>query len=215
MLFLWVLLAIVALLGGGGMTAALVPYVYDNAVLDQRGVEARATPYEVSAYQQHKTIFHKIDCRFRANNGKQYPATLRTQDKSLIARAEAHEPFTIVYDPEYPKRNRFTADVHLHWSIGLTPLVFALGGLIALLMGLGRLRKRRALVIHGHVAQGVVTSVERISASKSKNVIYQFAAPHGPAAGCWTTRNPPAAGTGVWVIYDPADPTRCFAWNRG
>lgn len=212
-LFLWVGLAALAFVCGAGMTGALTPYLIDHAILDQRGVKTTGKPVKVSAYQQHSAIYHRIVVRFSDRKGKKHRAILRTQDRAIISRAEAKQPFRVVYDPENPSRNRFPADVRLHWSIALTPMPFAIGGLIALLMGWSRLRRRKRLVTHGHAAQGVVTTIERISASRSDNVVYQFATVEGWAYGCWTTQSPPSVGLPIWVLYDPKEPAHNTVWN--
>ena len=212
-MFLWVGLATLAIVCGGGLTAAMTPYVYDNAILDQRGVKTTGTPVKVSAYQQRQSIFHRIEVRFEDNEGKPHRAVLRTQDRSLISRAEARKPFRVVYDPQDPSRSRFPADVRIHWSLALTTLPIALAGLIALIMGLRRLGRRKRLVIHGHVAQAIVTRIERISASRNKNVIYQFATVSGPQYGHWTSQRPPELGTTLWVLYDPNEPSHNTPWQ--
>ncbi len=194
------------------MTAAFVPYVYDNVVLDEHGVQATGNAENVVTYHQGKSRFHRVDVRFRDRAGKAHIAKLRTQDRSLIARGEAKGRFELLYDPDDPTRYRFVEDVGLPWAIGLTPLLIALGGLVAMAIGLFRFPRRYALVARGHAAQGIVARVDCISASKTKVVVYQFNAPQGALYGQWTTQKPPQVGASIWVLFDPRAPERNVPW---
>lgn len=211
-LIAWIGFGLLAVLGGGLLTAGFVPYLIDHALLDERGVQATGKAENVVFYFQGKSRFHRIDVRFRDRSGREHIAELRTQEPAFIARGEAKGEFQLTYDPEDPSRYRFAGEVRLPWIVGLTPFLIALGGLIAMAVGLLRFPRRHALVARGHVSQGVVARVDRIAASKSKGVVYQFFTPQGPCYGQSTTRKPPAVGTGVWVVYDPRAPERSVVW---
>jgi Protein of unknown function (DUF3592) len=137
------LVGALVLVVGLAATLATVPYVYDHHALDTRGVKTTAEVVKVAGIRKGSTLFTKIVLHFEVD-GDEYRAVLETQSKKRIRRAEAKEPFSVVYDPDDPDNNRVPGEPTMHWVLFLSVAPFPLIGLIALLGGWVQLRRERA-----------------------------------------------------------------------
>jgi hypothetical protein len=204
------------LLVGGGITIAFTAGggpVWDDVILDQRGVAADATPTAVEPTHSSvndRAVF-RIVYTFTDRDGVARTSSTGTTDGRLLAGARRHERMSIEYDPQAPQRSRVSGESasFFGWFI-LLPLAFAAVGAVIAGRGLRRLLRVRRTYVHGHAILADVTGVAptsmRINSRRVIRVDYSFKVITGRVTGQTTSLNPPAIGAQIWVLYLPSAP---------
>ncbi len=193
-------------------TAAGGP-VWNDIILDRRGVTAQATPLGVERTGSHVNgaYVHRISFRFTDGAGAAQTGSAGTTDWPTIARAQAGEPLAIEYDPRAPALARVTGGraSFFGWFV-LFPLAFALVGAAIVRAGLRRALRVRATYVHGEAVRAQVTGVARtamrVNGRPVMRVDYMFDALTGRVTGQGSSLAPPPIGATIWVLYDPSAP---------
>jgi hypothetical protein len=183
---------------------------WDDLLLDRRGVVATAAPVRSAARARrvnHRRVF-AVTYRFRDAAGTVREGTLDVPDGRT-------GPFAIEYDPASPSRARLRGERASALGAGLiVPTAFAVIGWALFLQGRRARRRERALYRDGTAAAARVRAVAptggRVNREPAYRVEFMVPGPDGVVRASCVTLDPPREGDTVWVIYDPADPTRAM-----
>jgi hypothetical protein len=190
--------------------------VWDDWILDRRGVPADAQPFDVHATNSrvnHRTV-QEIQFRFTDRAGQAHTGHTGTTDPRLIASARKATPMTVQYDPQDPARVRLAGgSASFFGMLVLLPLAFAAVGGGLFLRSLLGARRMRAMYRDGTAVTARVVALEatgsRQNYQRVMRMVYEFTGPAGGAiTGEWKTLRPAAQGATIWVIYDPGEPDR-------
>jgi len=182
--------------------------VWDDWILDSRGVPADALPFEVHATNSRVNgrYVHEIQFRFTDGAGQPHTGHAGTTDARLIASARKATPMAVEYDPRDPERVRLAGgSASFFGKLGLMPLGFAAVGGALFLRGLLGARRTRATYRDGTAVTARVVALELTSSRQNRQrvmrMVYEL-------TGAWKTTRPAAQGATIWVIYDPEQPDR-------
>jgi Protein of unknown function (DUF3592) len=206
--------------GGVGLVLAVVftvagGPVWNDWILDSRGVRADARPFDVQATstRRNRSTVYEIDFRFADLAGRDFTGSAGTTNPSVIASARKGSHLPIEYDPVDPTRSRLVGEsASVFGAFVFLPLGFFVIGAGIFVAGLVSARRSRAIYRDGEVAEARVVAVEQTASTQNRvqllRVRYELQTPAGPAVGAWKTLTPPKVGETIWVIYDPARPER-------
>lgn len=189
--------------------------VWNDWILDRRGVRAEATALEVrpTSTRVNRRLVYEIRFRFDDGDGKAWTARTSTTSTALVGAAQAGKSFEIQYDPESPDRTRAVGESASVMGMAvLVPLGAGFVGLGLVAVGLLSALRTRRIYREGEAVQARVTEVVATSSRQNRRPVmrmsYVFQTPAGPVEGRWKTAHPSAQGATLWVLFDPADPSR-------
>jgi hypothetical protein len=193
-------------------TAAGGP-VWNDVILDRRGVQTQATPLGVEMTGSHVNgrYVQRIRFRFTDGSGAEQTGSAGTTDWPTIARAQSGAPLAIEYDPRAPALARLTGGraSFFGWFV-LLPLAFALVGAAIVRAGLRRALRVRTTYVHGEAVRAQVTALAptamRVNGRRVMRVDYLFDALTGRVTGQGSSLAPPPVGATIWVLYQPSSP---------
>ena len=209
------MLTLSGLVGAVGLVGAIVTMasggpVWDDWILDDRGVQARATVVSRQAVNVRHRAPDDFELSWRARD-----ASGRALEGMARGGAAVGDQVTVDYDPERPARSRLVgrsamrSPVLTHVQLGLAAL-----GLPLLALLIARVRRRKALYRDGTAARATVVSSERTwmrsDGDPVHRVTVRYASARGEHAVTLTPPDAPAPGEGVWVIHDPRRPERAL-----
>ena len=210
--FVGTTVAIVFALSGGP--------VWNDWILDSRGVRADAKPFDVHVTNTrvNTRYVHQIQFRFTDPAGQEHTGHAGTTDPALIASARKGTPMPVEYDPQDPERMRLAGGSASAFGLfALIPLGFAVVGGVLFLRGLLSARQTRALYRDGTAATARVVAIEATLSSQNyqrvSRMVYELAGPTGTVTGAWKTTRPAPQGSTIWVIYHPGQPERSVPAN--
>jgi hypothetical protein len=194
--------------------------VWNDWILDSRGVRADAKPFEVHATNNrvNRRYVNEIRFRFTDPDGQEHTGHTGTTDPALIASARKGTTMAVEYDPRDPERVRLLGgSASFFGYFALMPLGFAAVGGFLFLRGLLAARRTRATYRDGTAVTARVIAVETTASSQNRQrvmrMVYELTGPTGTVTGAWKTMTPAAQGATIWVIYDPAQPERSVPAN--
>jgi len=204
-LFVGTVITVVFTLAGGP--------VWNDVVLDRRGLAADATPTAIEPTSSHVNgrAVVRIVYTFTDRDGVARTGRTGTTNAQLLVRAEQRERLPVEYDPYAPQLSRLAGEraSFFGWFI-LFPLAFAAVGAAIAGRGMRRLLRVRRTYVHGHAILADVTGVAptsmRINSRRVMRVDYSFKVITGRVTGQTTSLNPPAIGAQIWVLYLPSAP---------
>ncbi len=189
--------------------------VWNDWILDSRGVRATATPTSVEATSSrvNKRVVYAIHFSFVDRSGKRWPSESGTTDSQVIQRARAGTPIPVEYDPQDPERARLEGtDASFFGAMVLLPLAFGLAGSVLFVLGFVSTVKTMRIYKHGQPAQARVIAVEATASSQNRRRVmsmkYEFDGPGGRVLGGWKTVSPARVGSTIWVLFDPSAPEK-------
>lgn len=195
-------------------TAAGGP-VWNDWILNDRGVRADARPFDVHATQNrvNRRYVYEIDFRFTDPGGAEHTGHAGTTDPVLIASARKGTKMAVEYDPRSPDRVRLAGGSASFFGLfALLPLSFAVVGGALFLRGLLAARRARAIYRDGTAVKARVVAIEATSSSQNRvrvmRMVYEFTGPTGTVTGTWKSVRLPAQGATIWVLYNPGQPER-------
>jgi hypothetical protein len=194
--------------------------IWDDWILDERGVETQARPLGVEATPSTRGNWERIYTirfQFIDREGEAQEADAGTTDHTLIARARAGSSMAIEYDPDAPAtRVRLSGESASRFGKAIfVPLGFVVAGLAFVVLGWCGARRDRALYRDGAAIEArvvaVTPTVMRLNRRRVMRVTYTFHQSKGVVHGTWKTTDPPTVESPLWVIYDPKHPERSMA----
>lgn len=203
------------LAGVGGLIASALLMInggpiWDDWILDARGVRTRAavTLREATYVRQRPPRHWTIAWSAQAGAGGELRGTTYTTD-------DTSERIEVEYDPELPARSRVVGQSAnrspevLRVALAVTAL-----GLPLFALGVARARRRKALYRYGSTALAeVVACAPTWMRSDGEPVLrarVRFTTARGEHEVDLTTTEALGVGARVWVIHDPARPTRAM-----
>lgn len=178
--------------------------------LDSRGVTRDVTPVGVEAGNMRVNKRQVYDLTVDLEGHRTVVSTLESE---LIERARRGQSVRVTYDPENPGHARLEGErASVIGPFVLIPGFFVVAGAVLLAVAWSQVNRARALFKSGEAALARVLSVEatmtRINRQRVFRVNYEFRAVTQSVTGSYSTTNPPAADSELWVLYAPEDPKR-------
>jgi hypothetical protein len=201
-----------------GMMIAFGP-PWNDWILNQRGLPAVATPYQVEStgVSLNDESLMRIRVRFADRKGKTRTTAVTTVNEALLGAARKQQPIQIEYDPEDPSMarlrggaNSMLSEPSLIWVLPMLLLVFVIPGLGAYFWGLRRLFRLRRIYRHGVAALATVVSHEETSSSQNYENLYlahyEFFVSSRRHVGQIKALHPPPINAQLWILHDPERP---------
>jgi hypothetical protein len=208
---IWALVGAIA--GTALMSTAGAPWT--DMILDRRGVVANgqalsATPRNTRV--NGRSVFALTYSFTDAGGGARTGSTVTT-NRHLVGEAHLNAPLAIDYDPRDGQRTRVHGErASLVGIPGLLPFGIGTLGLVAIAIGASRARRMRDIYVHGQATIATITATKataiRINWQRVIRVDYVFQSISSPTEGRTTSRQPPAIGAKIWVLYDESYPQR-------